>query len=279
MIKSINLWSFPPSFGMADCMATAKTAGFAAVEPNFALTGDLSLESTDAEITAVRRMAQDAGLELASLSSGAYWALPPTSDDPAVRQKATDFIRRQLEAAALLGVGAILVVPGAVGVDFNPGAPIIPYDKAYDRALEFIGGAAEHARDYGVAIGVENVWNKFLLSPLEMRTFLDSIGSPFVRAYFDVGNVLAFGYPEQWIRILGSRIVRVHVKDFKRAVGNINGFTDLLSGDVNFPEVVAALTEVGYDGYITAEMGAYQHHSDQIIYNTSAALDRILGMK
>ena len=130
-----------------------------------------------------------------------------------------------------------------------------------------------------MAIGVENVWNKFLLSPIEMTGFLDACGSPWIRAYFDAGNVLQFGYPEQWIEILGKRIVRVHVKDFKRAVGNINGFTDLLAGDVDWPAVVRALRGVGYDSFVTAEMGAYRHYGDQIVYNTSAALDRILKME
>ena len=108
---------------------------------------------------------------------------------------------------------------------------------------------------------------------------IDSFGSPVVKSYFDVGNVLVFGYPEQWIRILGPRIVRVHVKDFKLSVGNIHGFTDLLAGDVNFPEVVKALDIVGYDSYVTAELNGYRHYSDQLIDNAAAAMDRILAMK
>jgi L-ribulose-5-phosphate 3-epimerase len=279
MKKSINLWSFPAAFTIEQCFDRALSAGFAAVEPNFALEGELSLDTPDAQVIAIKRKAADRGIELTSLSTGVYWGAPPTHDDPAVRSRATDLIKRQLEVAALLGVGAILVVPGLVGAEFIPGSPVIQYDVAYDRALEFISSSAAHAKECGVAIGVENVWNKLLVSPIEMRAFIDSCNSQWVKAYFDIGNVLLFGYPEHWIRILGSRIVRVHIKDFKNSVGNISGFTDLLAGDVNFPEVIKALGEVGYDGYVTAEMGGYKYYPDQIIENTSAALDRILAMK
>lgn len=279
MKKSINLWSFPAGYTIEQCFDKAVTAGFRAVEPNIGLDGELSAESSDNQILAVKRMAQDKGIELTSLSTGAYWSLPPTHDDRAIRQKATDFIKRQLEAAALLGVGAILVVPGLVGAEFIPGSPVIQYDVAYDRALEFVSAAAAHAKACGVVIGVENVWNKLLLSPMEMRDFVDKCASPWVKAYFDIGNVLLYGYPEHWIRVLGTRIVRVHIKDFKKSVGNINGFTSLLSGDVDFPEVVKALKEVGYDSYVTAEIGAYSKYPDQAIDDTSAALDRILSMK
>lgn len=272
MKKSINLWSFPNEYTIEQSLDKAYAAGFRAVEPNFSLDGELGLNTPDSQITAIRRMAHDRGMELASLSSGVYWGAPATHNDRAVRQRAAELIRRQLDVAALLGVGAILVVPGLVDGETQ-------YDTAYGRALEFIANAEPHARSCGVVIGVENVWNKLLLSPLEMRTFVDSFNSPFVKAYFDIGNVLLYGYPEHWIRILGSRIVRLHVKDFKTSVGNINGFTDLLAGDVNFPEVVKALGEVDYDSYITAEMGGYNYYSDQIVDNSSAALDRILAMK
>jgi hexulose-6-phosphate isomerase len=156
-------------------------------------------------------------------------------------------------------------------------APPVPYDAAWDRALETVSAAAAHAKACGVRIGVENVWNSFLLSPLEMRTFLDAIGDPFVGAYLDVGNVIQFGFPEHWVRILGSRILKSHVKDFRRSVGTLSGFVDLLSGDVDFPEVMKAFGEVGYDDYIIAEVGAYRHYGDQSVYNLAAAMRRIVG--
>jgi L-ribulose-5-phosphate 3-epimerase len=279
MKKSINLWSFPKEYTVAQCLDKALDAGFRAVEPNFDLTGELGFEATDAQVLSVRRMAEDRGMELASLSAGVYWANPPTHDDADVRSRASQLIRRQLETAALLGVGAILVVPGLVGAEFIPGSQVVQYDVAYSRAQEFIASAANHAKECGVVIGVENVWNKLLLSPMEMRDFIDGCGSPFVKAYFDIGNVLLYGYPEHWIRILGSRIARVHIKDFKNSVGNINGFCGLLAGDVDFPEVMKALRETGYDGFVTAEVGGYRHYTDQTVYDTSAAMDRILALQ
>jgi hexulose-6-phosphate isomerase len=113
-----------------------------------------------------------------------------------------------------------------------------------------------------------------------MRDFIDAINSPYVGAYLDVGNVLAFGYPEQWIHILGKRICKVHFKDYKIEAGGLNGFVDLLSGDVNWPAVMDAFRTVGYDGWVTAEVvPAYKHYPDQIIFNTFAAMKRIFRIK
>lgn len=272
----VNAWCFPPGMTIAQQMALAARAGFQGYEPALDETGPLSLDSGDGDVRAVRTMACDAGLELTSLATGLYWKYPCTSGDAAVRSKSLDIMKRQLEAAALLGVNTALVVPGMVYACFAD-APPVPYDAAWDRALETVSAAAVHARACGVKIGVENVWNGFLLSPLEMRTFLDTIGDPFVGAYFDVGNVVQFGFPEHWVRILGSRIVKSHVKDFRRSVGTLSGFVDLLSGDVDFPEVMKAFGEVGYDDCIIAEVGAYRHYGEQSVYNLAAAMRRIVG--
>lgn len=110
-----------------------------------------------------------------------------------------------------------------------------------------------------------------------MARFIDEVDSPRVKAYFDIGNVLLFGESEHWIHALGSRIARMHVKDFKRSVGNINGFCDLMEGDVNFPEVVKACKAIGYEGPITAEMTPYPAYPLEQAYRTSRALDVILG--
>ena len=128
----------------------------------------------------------------------------------------------------------------------------------------------------GVALGIENVWNKFLLSPLEMRSFVDAVGQG-AYAYFDAGNVLVSGYPEHWIRILGSRICKIHVKDFKRQVGNIEGFVDLFAGDVNFRAVIKALRHVGYDGFITAEVAPYPAAPEVLLKQVSNAMDTMLA--
>ena len=138
----------------------------------------------------------------------------------------------------------------------------------------------QYAEEYKVNIGLENVWNKFLLSPMEMRDFIDKIGSDYVGSYLDIGNTLANGYPEHWIRTLGNRIKKVHFKDYRIEAGGLHGFVDLLAGDVNYPAVVNELEQIGYDGWVTAEMiPNYKYHTETIIYNTSNAMDRILGRK
>ena len=186
-------------------------------------------------------------------------------------------VARQLYCAKMIGAETILVIPGTVSVEFVPKWGVVPYDVVYERALEQIKKLAPIAESYGVQIGLENVWNKFLLSPLEMRQFIDAVGSDYVGAYFDTGNVVYSGYPEQWIRILGKRIFKVHCKDYRRNPGGLNAFVDLLAGDVDWKAVRQAFADVGYEGWAAGEMiPQYAQGSDQIIYNTSASMERIM---
>ncbi len=139
------------------------------------------------------------------------------------------------------------------------------------------------AERYKVNICIETILlNKFLLSPLEMRDFVDKIESKYVSIYFDVGNVQPFGYPEHWIQILGQRIKRVYFKDFRASAGSFqnyrSAYVSLLEGDVNWPQVIKALKQVGYEGYLIAEpLKPFVHHPDHLIYQTSMAMDRILS--
>lgn len=277
MKKGINIWSFP-DMPLADVFALAKKAGFEGVEVALGLEGEISLNSTEADLLKVKKAADDCGIQLYSLSCGLYWDFWLNDDDAAVREKAKSIVKKQLETAKILGCDTILVIPGSVNADFAAPGKVVDYATTYERALAAINELKPYAEELGVAIGLENVWNKFLTSPMEMRDFIDKIDSPFVGSYFDVGNVVFNGYPEHWIRILGNRIKKVHFKDFRRAVGTLDGFVDLLAGDVNYPEVVKALEEVGYDGWVSAEMiPNYKYHTETIIYNTSNAMDAILG--
>ncbi|HZK71022.1 MAG TPA: sugar phosphate isomerase/epimerase family protein [Clostridia bacterium] len=277
MKKGINIWSFKNGMAVVECIAMAKDAGFDGIELSLNEKGEVSLESTEKDILGIKKIAQDVGIEISCLASGLYWSYPATSSDPKIRQKSKDIVKKQLDTAALLGADGILVVPGAVA-GFAPDGEVVQYDVAYDRALEAFTELKNDAESKKVNIGLENVWNKFLLSPIEMRDFIDKIDSSYVGAYLDVGNVINTGYPEQWIRILGKRIKKVHFKDFRRNVGTLEGFVDLLAGDVNFPAVMEAFNEVGYDDYVTAEMiPNYAHYTNQIIYNTSKSMDKILG--
>ncbi len=239
---------------IADAMQEAKRLGFDAIELAVASKGVLTHEATQAHCEEIVATARKIGIEISSLASGENWTCSPTSNDFDVRQSSIEFNRKAVRIAKWLGTEVYLYVPGAVDVFFLPEAEVIAYDVCHQRANESLRQILPSAQEAGVVICLENVWNKFLLSPLEMRDFIDSFNSEAVGAYFDIGNVLLTGYPEQWIRILGHRIKRVHVKDFNRSVGTVEGFVDLLEGDVDFQAVKEALADIGYDGYITAEM-------------------------
>ena len=235
-------------------MEQASKMGFEGIELGIASQGVLTHNTSQAECEEIVREAEKHGLEISGVASGESWTTSPTANDEDVRKKIIDFTQKALQITHWLGTDAYLFVPGAVEVFFLPDAEVIPYDVCYQRASEAISQLVPVAEKLGVAIAVENVWNKFLLSPLEMREFIDNFNTSQVGVYFDVGNVLLTGYPDQWIRILGSRIKRVHIKDFKLSVGNADGFVDLLEGDVDFEAVKQALSEINYDGYVTAEM-------------------------
>ena len=277
MKKGISIWSFPPQ-PLEESFRLAKDAGFEGVE--VALdenAGQLRLDSTEKELAQIKRQAQDAGMELYSVACALYWSYWLSSPVAAEREKAKDIVKRQLDAAAALGCQSILVIPGCVNAEFAAPGRVEDYAQTYDTALESLEAVKGHAAACRVEIALENVWNKFLLSPVEMRDFIDKLDSPWVGSYFDVGNAVANGYPEHWIRVLGQRIKKVHFKDYRAAAGGLHGFVDMLAGDVNYPEVMKALGEVGYDGGVTAEMNAYKHYPETILYTTSIAMDKILG--
>ncbi|MBE6687834.1 MAG: sugar phosphate isomerase/epimerase [Ruminococcaceae bacterium] len=280
MKKGINIWSFDGSKTFYEKVDIAKKAGFDGIELSLDMTGEVSLESTEKQLLEVKKNIEDKGLEMYSLATGLFWDFPITSNDAAKAAKAKEIVKKEIESAAILGCSSILVIPGLVNADFVDGCEVVEYDVAYDRAFNAISELGEIAKQYKVNIGLENVWNKFLVSPLELRDFIDKINNPYVGSYLDIGNVLFNGYPEHWVKILGSRIKAVHFKDYRRAAGGLHGFVDLLAGDVDYPAVIKALKAVGYDGWVSGEMiPCYNNYSDQIIYNTSASMDRIISMK
>lgn len=277
MKKGISIWSFPEGT-LAESFSLAKKAGFDGVEVALDEQGELSLSSNEKDLLRIKNEAADNGIELYSIASGLYWQYWLNDDDAAVRQKAKDIVKKQLDCASALGCESILVIPGTVNADFAAPGKVVDYETTYARSLEAICELSGYAESCKVEIGLENVWNKFLTSPLEMRDFIDKVASPYVGSYFDVGNVLFNGYPEHWIKALGSRIKKVHFKDYRIAAGGLHGFVDLLAGDVNYPAVMDALRAIGYDGWVSAEMiPNYTHYTETIIYNTSNAMDRILG--
>ena len=266
----INHWTFPTDLSLQESFALASRVGCDHIEVNLAEKGELSLESSEAEVRTLAQQARSAGIEISSLSTGLAWGNPGTSNDPAIRARALEILEKQLETARWLGVDTILVVPGSV-------TPDVSYDVAYDRAREMVSRALPKARETGVCIAIENVWNRFLLSPLEMRTFVDSFQDPMVGVYFDAGNILAYGYPQHWIRILGKRIRRLHVKDFDDKVGGWAGFRNLLQGNVPWKDVRSALQEIGYDGFITAEVSGYPDYPEIGLRHIVECLRAALG--
>jgi hexulose-6-phosphate isomerase len=282
MQKSISYWCFPGGTdgtkSLSEAMREALDARYEAIEPAIGPDGPLTPDTTRGQAESIRAEADRLGIGIASVASGLYWGRNMGAPDPQVREAATEELARMLRITSWLGADALLTIPATVDVFFNPDAPVVPYDTALENARVGLQRVLPVAEEVGVSLAIENVWNKLFLSPVELRDFIDSFDSTRVASYFDVGNVVLFGYPEQWIRILGHRIQRVHLKDFKRAVGTADGFCDLLEGDVNWPAVMGALEEVGYDGPLTSEvMPGYANYPHVRIENTSRAMDAIMG--
>jgi len=282
LIKSINYWSFPGglegSLDVYEALKLAKEHGFEGIEFGIGDSGAVHLGSTENECRQIRAGAHELGLATGSVASGLYWDRALGDGDPVKRERAKDDLEKMIRIAHWLGAKTLLTIPGAVEVFFLPERPIYPYDEVLKYATEGLKAVLETAERFQVRLGIENVWNKFLVSPAEMAWFIDQFESPWIGAYVDVGNMLPYGYPEQWLRVLGKRVVGIHFKDFRKSVGTIDGFVDLLEGDVNWPEVMKAIREIGYDGPIPAEMiPGYAHYPMVRVANTSRAMDAILG--
>jgi len=271
MKTGINQWVFPPGMPAQEALKRAKDIGFESFEVCVGDEGPVSLDASQRDVRVIRHEAEKLGIEVSSVGSGMGWKYPMTSTDPTVREKGKEAAARTLQIAHWLGADAVLVVPGVVDAD-------TPYDTALENALTAIQDLIPAAEQLQVAIAVENVWNKFLLSPTEMRDFIDQCESEYVAAFFDIGNVLPYGYPEQWIRILGRRIRKIHAKDFRVSAGNMDGFVMLMEGDAHWPAVAAALKEVDYTGPLTAEYGAYRYSLDTTLRHCLTGLEAIITM-
>ncbi len=269
MKRGVNQWLFPDGMPAEDAVCMAKKYRFEAFEFCVGEDGPVRLDVSEQEARVLRAAAEREGLTVHSVGCGLGWQHPLCAGDSARWAEALEVTEQALRVAGWLGASALLVVPGVVDAD-------TPYDQAYDRALEGVKALIPAAERNKVAIAIENVWNKFLLSPLEMRAFIDACDSEYVGAYVDVGNLIAYGYPEQWIRILGSRIRAIHMKDFRASVGTLGGFVMLMEGDVNWPAVMQVLRETGYDGALTAEYWTYTHSYEAVLAHMAAGFDHIL---
>jgi hexulose-6-phosphate isomerase len=221
-------------------MQAIKTAGFDGVEM-----------MSHMDVAEVLKAREATGLAIPSVCNTHHWSKPLSHPDPKIREEGLQGLKQCLRDAKAYGAKSVLLVPGTVSDQ-------ISYADAYTRSQAEIRKAIPLAEELGVKIAIENVWNQFLLSPLEAARFIDEFNSPMVGWHFDVGNVLNYGWPEQWIRILGKRIIMLHVKEFSRkkrdAEGLWKGFNVALQeGDNNWPEVMKAVDEVGYTGWAITE--------------------------
>jgi len=281
---SINLWAFPypDQMTLQQCFELAADAGFDAVEVNFNLEGELSAESTTAELRAIGQMARTAGVEISGLCSFLFWPYSLTSQDPERRARGAALLIQMVHAAQALGTDNLLVVPGAVYIPWNPESEPVPNDVCEARARKALTPAIKVAEQAGIHLNLENIFaNGFLFSPQEMNRFVDSFGSDHVGIHFDTGNIMQFQFPEHWIDICGQRIRNVHLKEYSKLAGTeftLESFRPLLDGTTNWPAVLQAFDRVGYRGYLTFEyFHPYPHWPEALIYQTADSLNRMLG--
>ena len=285
MRKSINLWAFPypQRRSLKQCLQLAKDAGFDGIELNYDLDNDLSPRATARDYRTLRKTAENVGIAISGLCSFLYWPYSLTSNNAGQRKRGLELATLMMRAAHELGVENLLVVPGAVHIPWIKDHDPVPNDVCDRRARQAIGQLVPQAEKLKVFLNIENIFfNGYLMSPMEMNTFVDSFKSKHVRVHFDTGNIMLFQHPEHWIPILGRRIQNTHFKEFtkKGTDHSLESFRPLLDGTTNWPAVMEALDRVGYRGYLTFEyFHPYAHYPEALIYQTSDSLDRMLGRR
>jgi hexulose-6-phosphate isomerase len=254
--KALQFGMLPKNLSDADKFKLAKKCGFEGIEHSPMQNLDAAQE--------LGKLAREAGVPIHSIVYGG-WGAPFSDPRPDVIDKGLAEMETALRSAKALGADAVLLVPAIVNED-------VGYGDAYKRSQEHIRKLLPLAGELRVIIAVENVWNKFLLSPLEFARYVDEFDSSWLKAYFDIGNVIIFGYAQDWIRTLNKRIVKIHLKDFKR-----KGYewTNLLDGDVNWKQVRRALDEIGYEGFLTPEL---QGGDEAYLTDLSRRIDKIFAM-
>ena len=248
----------PKDAPMTDRFQIAKDAGFECIECH--------TEEDPKRADEMLKASEKTGMRIHSVMNSAHWKFPLSSADPQVVAQSMKGMETSLRNASLWGSETVLLVPAVVN-------PETQYQDAWKRSQVQIKKLLPMAEKLKVIIAVEEVWNKFLLSPMEFASYVDSFKSPWVKAYFDVGNVVLYGYPQDWIRTLGKRIVKVHLKDF-RFQKRVAEFVPLREGEINWKEIHKALSEIGYKGAATVELpGGGKEHLAEI----SRRVDLILA--
>ena len=241
--KAVQIYMLPKNLSYADRFKLARDVGFDGVETQTIEDPKVADE--------IKKASDDAKLPIHSVMNMAHWKNPLSSDDPAVVKRSLDGMKTSLHNARLWGAETVLLVPGVVNEH-------ITYKDAWTRSQKNIRTLIPLAEELKVVICIEEVWNKFLLSPLEMARYVDEFNTPWIRQYFDVGNVVIFGYPQDWIHTLGKRFRKVHLKDFKVVTHGFSPFqtefVNLGDGDIDWAAVRQAFADVGYTGWATTEL-------------------------
>lgn len=250
MKQALNAWTVDQSMDMEQTFAAVAKAGFCAIELNMDAPGTphgLSMETTASDYADIRRLSEKYQLPVCSIASSLWWQAG--MGNPAHWDDGQALLYKQIEAARELGAGGILIVPGGMN-------DTLSLDATRKNCIDFLRSQREYIEKSGIFVGVENVWNGFFLSPYDMASFVDEVDSPLVGAYLDVGNMLAFSTPEYWIEVLGERIGKVHVKDYKRNGGLNSGgnWVDITCGSADWKKIIPALRKAGYDGYLVGEV-------------------------
>lgn len=242
--RAVEYSMLPESLGIPERFQMARDAGFERIE--------CPTTPDQKQAQAMKDAAEKAGIKIHSVMNMDHWKYPLSSSDPAVVEKSLNGARTSLRNAHFWGADTVLVVPAVVNANTS-------YRDAYTRSQVSIRKLIPLAEELKVIIAIEEVWNKFLLSPLEFAKYIDGFNTPWVRAYFDVGNVQLYAYPADWIRTLGSRIVKLHIKDFsfrhqKGTEKTVAEWMPLLEGDIDWKAVYQALKDIGFHGTATVEL-------------------------
>ncbi|MFZ0427206.1 MAG: sugar phosphate isomerase/epimerase family protein [Acidobacteriota bacterium] len=262
--KTLKFGMVEEPLSIRDKFKLLKELGFDGVE----LDGPSDLDRRE-----VLKARDQEAFPIPSVIDSVHWQKPLSDPDPAVRDAGRKGLEEALRDAQTYGATSVLLVPAVVREE-------VPYDVAYRRSQDEIRKVLPLAEQLGVKIALENVWNQFLMSPLEMARYVDELDSPWVGVHFDVGNVVNFGWPEHWIRILGPRIIKLDIKEFSRekrdAEGLWAGFkVKLGEGSIDWPSVRHALEQSGYEGWVSAEV---QGGDRTWLAELSQRMDTVLGL-
>jgi L-ribulose-5-phosphate 3-epimerase len=257
MRKGVWFGMLPENLSVADRYKLARDVGFEVVQA--------PTEPDERKAAEVKRAADAANIRIDSVMNMDHWKYPLSSSDAAVVEKSLVGMRASLHNAKLWGSDAVLLVPAVVNAQTS-------YHDAWTRSQKQIRTLLPLAEELKIVIAMEEVWNKFLLSPLEMAKYIEEFRSPWVKAWFDVGNVLLYGYPQDWIHTLGNSIVKIHVKDFKRKDEGY-AWVNLGDGDVDWAAVRQAFADIGYSGSAIAEL---EHGDEAYLRDVSRRMDRLV---